>query len=185
MSISAEAQNHFEIVGGANLSTSSANDFSWRAGGYIGGIYDVKLCGSWYIQPQLLLSYEENKTKSDAKTELFYSQYAVSLPVLASYNINLSSSLSMRINAGPYIQYTMFGRENQYYSDASGKNTYTQKGWWHLDFGDRFTYGLKGCVAFEHNKGIVSFDYKYSFRKSYLNYDGHESCLSLGIGYKF
>lgn len=53
------AQNRWGIIGGANLPTSTAHssglwsafDSKWKAGGYIGGLYDIQLNSSWYIQP--------------------------------------------------------------------------------------------------------------------------------------
>lgn len=167
------AQNRWGIMSGVNLSTSSAKDFGWRAGGYIGGLYDIQLSDAWYIQPQLLFTYEENKLKAKMGSDVFWSQYALTLPVLASFKVKLSNVFSMRINAGPYVQYALFGNQQEY-----GE-------WWHADFGDHFTYGLKGGIALEHNHWLFSMDCKYSLKKSFLNNDGHGLTLSAGIGYKF
>jgi hypothetical protein len=59
--LSASAQNRFGIMGGVNMSDTSTEGFSWRTGDYLGGLYDIQLTPSWYIQPQLIFSYEENK----------------------------------------------------------------------------------------------------------------------------
>ena len=66
---SAAAQNRWGVVGGVNLSTTSAKGFKWRAGGYVGGLYDIRLSESWYIQPQLILTYEENDSKDKTKVD--------------------------------------------------------------------------------------------------------------------
>lgn len=182
---SASAQNRWGVMGGANLSTSSAKDFKWKAGGYIGGLYDIRLSGSWYIQPQLLFLYEENDSKDKASYRAFYSQYALTLPVLASFKINMDDALALRINAGPYLQYALFGRDRRNYSDESGKNIQTGLGWWHADFGDRFTYGLKAGLSLEGKHWFGTIDCKYSLKKNFVNYEGHGLSLSAGIGYKF
>ncbi|EOS15155.1 porin family protein [Phocaeicola sartorii] len=179
------AQNRWGIIGGANLSTSSAKDFGWRTGGYIGGLYDIRLSESWYIQPQLLYSYEENSTKDNSHIDIFYSQHALTLPVLASFKVPLSDAFSLRINVGPYIQYALFGRNGRSSIDMNGEVIPKKLGWWHADFGDHFTYGLKGGLALEHRHLFLSMDCKYSLKKSFLNYDGHGTTLSVGIGYKF
>ncbi len=167
------AQNRWGIMGGANFSTTSAEGFKWRAGGYIGSLYDIRLNDSWYIQPQLLFTYEENDSKDKTKVDAFFSQYALTLPVLASFKVRLNDAFSGRINAGPYVQYAMFGCQQEY-----GE-------WWHLDFGDHFTYGLKGGMAVEHRHWIVSLDCKYSLKENFVNYGGHGLSLSAGVGYKF
>lgn len=172
-SITSFAQNRWGIMSGVNLSTSSAKDFGWRTGGYVGGLYDIRLTDSWYIQPQLLFSYEANKREAGALPKFFRSQYALTLPVLASFKVQMSDDFSLRINAGPYVQYAMFGNEQKY-----GE-------WWHADFGDHFTYGLKGGLAAEYRRWFFSADCKYSLRKSFLNADGHGLTLLLGLGYKF
>lgn len=66
------AQNRWGIMGGANFSTTSAEGFKWRAGGYIGSLYDIRLNDSWYIQPQLLFTYEENDSKDKTKVDAFF-----------------------------------------------------------------------------------------------------------------
>jgi hypothetical protein len=171
IAFSATAQSHWGVISGANFSTSSAKNTGWRTGGYVGALYDILLGNSWYIQPQLLYSYEENEKKDGSN---LYSQHAFTLPVLASFKVRLNDAFSMRINAGPYLQYAMFGRNKEKWG-----------GWWHADFGDHFTYGLKGGIALEHKHCFFSMDGKYSLKKSFLNNEGHGLTLSVGIGYKF
>ena len=180
------AQNRWGIMGGVNFNTSvsSTESFKWSPGGYIGGLYDIQLTKSWYIQPQLLFSYEENDPKG-MQLNAFNSQYALTLPVLVSFKVEMSKALALRISAGPYVQYALFGRNKELYADASGKNPYTKLGWWHHDLGEHFTYGLKGGLALEGKHFFTFVDCKYSLKSSPLNYGGHGLTLSAGIGYKF
>ena len=61
IAISVNAQNKFGLMGGINASTSSADHVDWRIGGFIGGVYDIPLTESFYLQPRLVLSYQENE----------------------------------------------------------------------------------------------------------------------------
>jgi len=178
------AQNRFGILGGGNLSTSSADNSKVKIGYFVGGLYDIKVNDQFYIQPQLLFSYEENKLKN---TDLggFYSQYDLNLPVLASFKINLNKNLSIRINAGPYLQYALFGRDKKLVIKGSDEKESTALGWWHQDFGDHFTYGIKAGGSLETAHLFYFIEGKYSLRKSYLNFDKHGYTFSLGVGYKF
>jgi hypothetical protein len=180
------AQNRWGVMGGMGYSSTSAKDINGKLGGYVGGLYDIELNKSWYVQPQLLASYEANEAKN-ANTmgyKSFISRYSLTLPVLASYKFNLSDDWSMRINAGPYAQYALFGRDRRATVDGKG-NTSSEMGWWHGSFGDRFTYGLKGGLSVEQSHFVLSVDCKYSLKKSALDFDGHGLTLSVGVGYKF
>ena len=56
----ASAQNSWDIVGGGLFSKSLSRDARFSLGGYAGGMYDVHVKNSWYVQPQLLFTYEES-----------------------------------------------------------------------------------------------------------------------------
>lgn len=196
--VAVNAQGHFGVMGGANLSTSSAKDADCRVGGFVGGLYDVQLTRNFYLQPRLVFSYQENQRKavntsvtpnSDLGNE-FVSQWGLTLPVLASFRFNLSDNTSLRLNAGPYLQYALFGKErtvSHYYSQEGSMPvaTLSQKKSWHHDFGDKLTYGTQVGVQFEYMKFFVTADYKHSFRRSILNMDGFENTIQLGLGYRF
>lgn len=50
----ASAQNSWGIVGGGLFSKSLSRDARFSLGGYAGGMYDVHVKNSWYVQPQLI-----------------------------------------------------------------------------------------------------------------------------------
>lgn len=191
------AQNRWGIMGGANLSTSTAHssglwsafDSKWKAGGYIGGLYDIQLNDSWYIQPQLIFSYEEDRAKflsgekSSEDLDVSTSMYSLTLPVLASFKVNLNDDWALRINAGPYMQYAMFGRDRTLFTVDSKEQSYTSS--WDMSFWKHFIFGLKGGISLERNHWLFSVDCKYSLMKHSLNHEGHGLSLSAGIGYKF
>lgn len=191
-------QNRWGIIGGGNLSTSTAHssewssvDSKWRGGGYIGGLYDIRLNDSWYIQPQLIFSYEVDRAKylSGKKVsddlDVSARTYSLTLPVLASFKVNLNDALSLRINAGPYVQYALFGRDRTLSFDESSKQSHSYTSNLDLSFWNRFTCGLKGGVSLEQKHWFFSVDTKYSLMRSDLNHNGHSLTLSAGIGYKF
>lgn len=191
------AQNRWGIMGGANLSTSTAHssglwsafDSKWKAGGYIGGLYDIQLNDSWYIQPQLIFSYEVDRAKflsgekSSEDLDVSTSMYSLTLPVLASFKVSLNDDWALRINAGPYMQYAMFGRDRTLFTVDSKEQSYTSS--WDMSFWKHFIFGLKGGISLERNHWLFSVDCKYSLMKHSLNHEGHGLSLSAGMGYKF
>ncbi|EKC73382.1 protein containing Asparagine synthase domain protein, partial [human gut metagenome] len=66
----ASAQNSWGIVGGGLFSKSLSRDARFSLGGYAGGMYDVHVKNSWYVQPQLLFTYEEFISKTRLGTML-------------------------------------------------------------------------------------------------------------------
>ena len=99
----ASAQNSWGIVGGGLFSKSLSRDARFSLGGYAGGMYDVHVKNSWYVQPQLLFTYEEFRSKTRLGTDSFFSKFNLELPILASYNVALNNKWNLRINAGPYL----------------------------------------------------------------------------------
>lgn len=175
------AQNRWGIVGGGLFSKSITGDSRFRLGGYAGGTYDIKIHDSWYIQPQLLFAYEEFSTSTDLAPDFFVSKYSLDLPVLASCNIALGSKWNLRLNAGPYLSYAMFGKERTI-DYSYGKSMHSSLGWWSHDFPDHFTYGGKAGISLECEHFIYTIDGKCSLRKKPF---GRGLSLSAGVGYKF
>ena len=107
----ASAQNSWGIVGGGLFSKSLSRDARFSLGGYAGGMYDVHVKNSWYVQPQLLFTYEECRSKTRLGTDSFFSKFNLELPILASYNVAVNNKVNVRINAGPYLSDAMFGSD--------------------------------------------------------------------------
>ena len=103
----ASAQNSWGIVGGGLFSKSLSRDARFSLGGYAGGMYDVHVKNSWYVQPQLLFTYEEFRSKTRLGTDSFFSKFNLELPILASYNVALNNKWNLRINAGPYLSLSL------------------------------------------------------------------------------
>lgn len=68
----ASAQNSWGIVcRRRTFSKSLSRDARFSLGGYAGGMYDVHVKNSWYVQPQLLFTYEEFRSKTRLGTDSF------------------------------------------------------------------------------------------------------------------
>ena len=99
----ASAQNSWGIVGGGLFSKSLSRDARFSLGGYAGGMYDVHVKNSWYVQPQLLFTYEEFRSKTRLGTDSFFSKFNLELPILASYNVALNNKWNLRDRICPML----------------------------------------------------------------------------------
>ena len=194
------AQNKFGVMGGANLSAPSTENAQWRLGGFIGGIYDICMNNWFYLQPRLTFSYQENQrdwknslTENGFGNKEFYSQWALSLPILASFQVMKCENKSLRLNVGPYFQYALGGKEiKPSYAyvlpgtpDTGIPHGMSPKRSWDYSSDDKFTMGAQIGAQFDYKKMFFTFDYKHSFIRSQLNCNGFENTFQFGVGYKF
>lgn len=194
------AQNKFGVMGGANLSAPSTENAQWRLGGFIGGMYDICMNNWFYLQPRLTFSYQENQrdwknllTENGFGNKEFYSQWALSLPILASFQVMKCENKSLRLNVGPYFQYALGGKEiKPSYAyvlpgtpDTGIPHGMSPKRSWDYSSDDKFTMGAQIGAQFDYKKMFFTFDYKHSFIRSQLNCNGFENTFQLGVGYKF
>lgn len=194
------AQNKFGVMGGANLSAPSTENAQWRLGGFIGGMYDICMNNWFYLQPRLTFSYQENQrdwknslTENGFGNKEFYSQWALSLPILASFQLMKCENKSLRLNVGPYFQYALGGKEiKPSYAyvlpgtpDTGIPHGMSPKRSWDYSSDDKFTMGAQIGAQFDYKKMFFTFDYKHSFIRSQLNCNGFENTFQFGVGYKF
>lgn len=194
------AQNKFGVMGGANLSAPSTENAQWRLGGFIGGMYDICMNNWFYLQPRLTFSYQENQrdwknslTENGFGNKEFYSQWALSLPILASFQVMKCENKSLRLNVGPYFQYALGGKEiKPSYAyvlpgtpDTGIPHGMSPKRSWDYSSDDKLTMGAQIGAQFDYKKMFFTFDYKHSFIRSQLNCNGFENTFQLGVGYKF
>lgn len=192
---SASAQSGFGVMADVNVSRSTKWAALWKTGGNLGAFYDAQFCKWFYVQPRLMLGYQENEFKKYMVTDEFtdyYSQWNVQLPVLASFVLFQNDDSQLRLNAGPYAQYAVFGRVRHasysYDPAAEGvplSSNGTSLDWWHESFNEKFTYGVQAGIQFGYKHFLVSIDYKYALKRSLLNLKGHEQAVLVGLGYKF
>ncbi len=163
---------------GANVSTSSADHFKWTLRGQAGVLYDYHLNGTWGLQPRLQFAYTECRGKGTQSNAL-YSQWALSMPVMASCRFDIGSSTSIQLNAGPYLQYAFFGQQRL--ASSPNKN----RSFWHQDFGRKFTWGGQAGVQLNANRVFFDLSVRHSLRKSLPSANGRESTVMLSVGYRF
>ena len=184
------AQNQWGIIGGINFSSTNNKDFTWKPGGYLGILYDMPLDRSWSFQPRLYVSYEhfQNRDKELPAWGVMqpsYNQWNITLPLLASFKLNPGDQTVLSLHAGPYLQYSMFGRIEASYLESENNHVSYSKSW-SQDFGRHFSYGIYTGLSMERERWITSFDFKYNLRSSTLSsLAKHEMSLSVGVGYKF
>jgi len=179
--LSASAQYEADKWGsfvGVNVSTSSAEQIKWTLRGQVGVLYDYHLDGHWGVQPRLQFAYIEHRGEGTQSNAL-YSQWALSLPVLASYRCAISTSSSWQFNAGPYLQYAFFGQERW------GLSTTKNRSFWHQDFGRKFTWGGQVGIQLNAKRLIFDLNVKHSLRKSLPSANGRETTVMLNAGYRF
>lgn len=182
-SLSHAHADDFGIVGNLSLGTSSAHHAKWKVGADIGALYDMHLRGQWYLQPRLLASYRVYELQGEPSIGSYSSVFGLTIPILFSYQIPLAANTNIRLNAGPYVQFDIFGQEN--HSMTDGKRTYLEKGAWHSSFGNRLSYGLNIGVGVEMSKTFIEVNYKQSPKSTALRLNGKESSVSVGVGLKF
>ena len=186
------AQSRFGILGGSNISTSSASQSSLKPGFYIGGLYDIKLNDKWYVQPQLLFVMGGINTSTTNLKGDKYTIYFAELPILLSYNIPLKNNWNIRINAGWYLNCALFGRNSSHVLTEIKENGTTKYEFlrWNSNTYDipnsqRFSHGLKLGISFEEKHLFYNLDGKYSLKKQQYYNKGYGYTLNLGLGYKF
>lgn len=172
-SIVIDANAQFGVKAGYSMSKSAGKDGSFLPGFYVGGLYDIKVSKSFYIQPQLLFSSEGTKYKQGNNTYMTQHAYYAELPILASYRVYLRNNSSFNFNLGPYAALGLFGKTT--YGNIK-ENT----------FGpgvDRPDYGFVAGIDYEANHLVYSLSYKQGIEDFFEKTKSH--CLSVGIGYKF
>lgn len=103
----------------ANMNVSADNvslSFDNRTAWHVGVVADIPVVKSFYIQPGFylqskgfktdVLSYDEDLEQLKGTARPLY----LEIPVLASLRLNLTNSLQLHINAGPYVAYGIGGK---------------------------------------------------------------------------
>ena len=174
MSVSAKAQDGFGLMFGLNTTSSSTEHVGWSAGGFVGGSYDIQLSGPLYLQPRLQLYYEKNQYEGSLWSieDPYYGSFGVMLPVLASFKIDVSKLGSLRLNAGPYLQYDIFGM-------------YQGRNWWHASMKEKINYGIQAGLQLDFDDMFITGDFRHSLHRSILNFGGFENAFQVGLGFRF
>ena len=172
------SQERLGIFGGVNFSTSSQGGTDIAAGMSIGTLYDVRLHKSWFVQPRLMASYQQNTSGStwgDEKDKM--SQWCVTAAVLPSYKWSLGKACTVQMGAGPYLQYIALGKSLSHFQSFTMDDEWSFK-----TDKEQFTCGLAVSIAFGYRRWFLMADIRHSFQKRNINWRGHELTANISIG---
>ena len=121
--------NISNIAGEYGQEAGDKLDYDTRAGFHIGGIVDIPITNGFYVQPGLLFttrgakesySYREADYSEEATTT--YKPMYLEIPVLASFRADVSRSVNVQVNLGPYFAFGLGGKCKYEYSDTEGNS---------------------------------------------------------------
>ena len=125
--LSAEAQVHYGIKGGLNLSDiggADAGDNKMKIGYHIGGFVKVPVADQFSVQPELVFSAQGFSIKEDGDNSKLNANY-INLPLLASY----SFGKGLYAEAGPRLGFLLSAKVRN-----EGESTNVKDDFKKLDF---------------------------------------------------
>ncbi len=129
----------------------------------------------------------------DSKLETSMVTYNIDLPISIGYRFTLNDNMKIRIKAGPYLTYALFGESKQkgyntYYPDIhSGETERIDRTKKLSDMDDykKFGVGVQGGVGFEYNQVTLSASYQRGLTSLNKHADVFEQNIIISLGYKF
>lgn len=103
--------------------------------------------------------------------------YYLQLPIHVGYRFGLGDTTSLFVQAGPTLNYGLFGSKIMWYDDDDETN--------YFDVAERFDLGLGGRVGVEFSKFQISVGADYGVLDVIKNVRGHNLNVNLGIAYMF
>lgn len=176
----------FGVKAGLNLSTHLGDDADGakvQPGFHIGGVVELPLSKSLYLQPELLLSQKGAKYKDGGVTSRMKPLY-LEVPV----NLMLKADLvtgKVTIAAGPYFAYGVSGKQSSggasvdLFSKADGADEAILK---------RFDAGIGVAAGYEFNSGLffnLGTSYGLTNVAEEAGVSVKNSTVTLSVGYKF
>lgn len=104
-------------------------DLDSRIGFQAGAIVDLPITNGFYIQPGLFITTRGAKKKTTDRDEDYtykrtdkYNPIYLQIPVLASFRTDISQSVKVQVNVGPYFSLGLGGK-HKWESQESGEST--------------------------------------------------------------
>jgi len=196
-------------------------------GFHVGAVVDIGVNEFFYIQPGILLTSKGGEVNEESKeseyngnyykreTEETIAPYYIDIPIMLSLKGKLNDNLALRVQAGPYIGFGLFGKiESKYerndYDSYSGPDNRSEKGKVknvfsptsnekeEVEGSDFFEDGFKGFNRFnagigfggglEINALYIGVNYNYGLTNLYKDKHSpklYERTLGLTVGYNF
>lgn len=198
-SLFAQSPVKFGIDAGVNLSNASVGDSDGvdkkaKVGFQVGVVAEYEFAQDFFIQSGLSFTNKGTKLEeknSAGKVSLSIHQAYLQLPVYAAYKLEVTPTMKIVFNAGPYFAFGVGGKsklsgsitdEDFGYFEGSGKvDTFGDKG-----ILNRFDFGLGGGVGAEFGQIFVGLKYELGLSdigKEDLSYKNRSA--SLTVGYRF
>jgi len=201
-----------------NFSYSTTSDES-RMGGnligfHIGAVADIKITDFLYVQPGIMLSSKGteienededeqtssgNSQKSNRKYNYSMNPYYIDVPIMLSLKGALADNLALRVQAGPYLGFGLFGGAESSYKSERYSNGVPDQGNFDPDNGakrkvknvfsptdeekeefefgglSRFNCGLSFGIGIEYSNFYLGVSYNYGLTSLESKYDYNNS----------
>lgn len=124
----------FGVRAGMNISNISGEygpdkddklDLDSRIGFQVGAVVDLPITNGFYIQPGLFITTRGAKKKYTERDEEYsytstkkYNPIYLQIPVLASFRTDISPSVKVQVNVGPYFSLGLGGKEKSEYEET-------------------------------------------------------------------
>ena len=147
----------------------------FKIGNRIGGFLEIGIADNFFLQPELLYS-----SKGFEWGDIEASDNYLSIPIMAKYAFVNNDKLQVFGQAGPYIGYLMYSREQ------GSINNFNQLTYEVLDIGTQFGIG----AAYQLGCGSVTLDARLGFSIEGINraigsYLNNLVSPSVTVGYAF
>lgn len=154
---------------------SSVESPHFKIGNRIGGFLEIGIADNCFLQPELLYS-----SKGFEWGDIEVSDNYLSIPIMAKYAFVNNDKLQVFGQAGPYIGYLMYSREQ------GSRNNFNQLTYEVLDIGTQFGIG----AAYQLGCGSVTLDARLGFSIEGINraigsYLNNLVSPSVTVGYAF
>lgn len=135
----------------------------------------------------------DNGLNYDSEMETNLVTYNIDVPISIGYRFSVSDNFKVRIKAGPYLTYALFGESKQkgkttYYPDIhSGETERVDRTVKLSDMDDykKFGVGVQGGVGFEYNQVTLSATYQRGLTSLDKHADIFEQNILISLGFKF
>lgn len=122
----------FGVRAGMNISNISGEygpksklNLDSRIGFQVGAIVDLPITNGFYIQPGLFITTRGAKKKTTERDEEYtykstdkYNPIYLQIPVLASFRTDISQSVKVQVNVGPYFSLGLGGKQKSEYEET-------------------------------------------------------------------
>lgn len=193
-----QTKNRWSVHVGGSVShlcetpwVSHDKTYSWGGGAFIGAGYEINFNKHWSLTPQLEFAFDDNgATLSSDKDSFFHNHYrwenywSMSVPVVASFRLNVADNVGLRFGMGPYVQTVLAGNRYVGFINAETGEESSYKESLSGSFDQRFNVGVLGEFAVETgNHFSYMLRARYPFiKRGWLT---NTLTLSVGVGYSF